>query len=156
MSTKNYYYLDASVLLEEEFYQIVEKLWKNIPDICFLLDAGITNEIARYRSLGRLEEALTLESFVNLLHSLAGTVTVDTAGGFDASALYPYADQTLFILTQQQKLVDNFGDLGDRAVFLHLLDGRLVPFPRGISENGAAFYLERDVYVNAFDAEKLD
>jgi hypothetical protein len=156
MSGKNYYYLDASVLLEEDFYRIVERLWENVPDICFVLDASIAREIARYRDLGRFEEALALESFVGLLNSLAGTLTLDTAGGFDASALQALTAESLYIITQQQKLVDNFSGLGDRAVFLHLLEGRLVPFPRGISENGAAFYLERDVYVNAFDAEQLD
>ena len=156
MSVKNYYYLDASVLLEEDFYQIIEKLWKNIPDVCFVVDGSLQREIENYRSLGRIEEALTLESLSKLLLGLDGTLCVDTAGGFDASALAPLAEQSLFILTQQQKLVDNFGELGDRAVFLHLSGGQLVAFPRGISENGAAFYLERDVYVNAFDAERLD
>ncbi|MBQ8341916.1 MAG: hypothetical protein IJY22_06055 [Clostridia bacterium] len=153
---RNCYYLDSSVLLEEDFYQIIEKLWTNVPGVSFLLDAGIGREIESYHSLGRTEEALTLANLVNLLSSLEGTVSVDTAGGFDSSALLGLNAESLFIVTQQQKLVDNFGDLGDRAVFLHLSGGQLVTFPRGISENGAAFYLERDVYVNAFEAEKVD
>ncbi|MBR6727456.1 MAG: hypothetical protein IKM08_04630 [Clostridia bacterium] len=153
---KNYYYIDASVFLEEDFYQIAERLWQNIPNICFLLDESIDREIARYHSLGQAEEALTLAAFAGLLKSLAGTVVVNTAGGFDASALYAFTQENLFVLTQQQKLVDNFSDLGDSAVFLHLVSGQIVPFPRGMDENGDAFYLERDVYVNTFDAEKVD
>ena len=90
MSMKNYYYIDASVFLEEDFYQIAERLWQNIPNICFLLDESIDREIARYHSLGQAEEALTLAAFAGLLKSLAGTVVVNTAGGFDASALYAF------------------------------------------------------------------
>lgn len=156
MSVKNYYYLDASMLLEEDFYQIVEALQRDVPDICFVLDRDIEREIENYRRLGHTEETLTLRNFVNLFTAMDELVQVDTAGGFDASALKPLAEEKLFVVTQQQKLVDNFSDLGDRATFLHLIGGELVPFPRGISENGKAFFLERDVYVNAFEAEKVD
>ena len=76
---RNCYYLDSSVLLEEDFYQIIEKLWTNVPGVSFLLDAGIGREIESYHSLGRTEEALTLANLVNLLSSLEGTVSVDTA-----------------------------------------------------------------------------
>lgn len=156
MSMNKYYYMDASMLLEEDFYQTVESLIRENSGICFVLDHNINREIESYRSLGQLEEALTLQNFVHLLSNMEGTVHVDTAGGFDASALKPLTAQGLAVMTQQQKLVDNFSDLGDSATFLHLVDGQLAPFPRGMDENGKAFFLERDVYVNAFDAEQLD
>ena len=58
MSQKNYYYLDSSVLLEENFYTVVEQLWDS--GACFVLDTHIHREIELYRTLGRSEEALTL------------------------------------------------------------------------------------------------
>lgn len=156
MSVKNYYYIDASVFLEEDFYKVAEKLWTNIPDICFLLDSGIEYEIERYRKLGMIEEALTLASFASLLKGLAGTLTVDTADGFDPAALLALEEGSIFVLTQRETLVDNLAALGERGVFLHLENGQLMPFESKMDQNGDAFYLERDVYVNAFDAERLD
>ncbi|MBQ9099450.1 MAG: hypothetical protein IJY50_08515 [Clostridia bacterium] len=156
MSKKNYYYLDASVLLEEDFYQTVQEYCRTVPDLAFVLDGGIYHEIESYRSLGRVEEALTLENFINLFAALGIALQVDTAGGFDPSALAPLAQENLFVVTQQQKLVDNFGELGESVTFLHVVQGRPVPFPRGISENGAAFCPDRDIYVNPFDGEKVD
>ena len=156
MSQKNYYYLDASVLLEEELYKTVETLWNTVPDLCFLLDTDIYREIDSYRALGRNEEALTLENFVNLLANLGAAAQIDTAGGFDANALVPLAREHLFIVTQQQKLLDNFDELVGSATFLHYVNGKLEPFVRATEENGAAFCPERDIYVNPFDGDKVD
>ena len=156
MSQKNYYYLDSSVLLQEGFYRTVEQLVSSVSPLYFVLDTDIYREIENDRRLGRIEEALTLENSINLLATLGSALQVNTGGGFDASALYPLAEERLYVLTQQQKLVDNFGELSDRATFLHFVEGELVAFPRGISENGAAFCPDRDIYVNAFDGDKLD
>lgn len=156
MSKKNYYYLDASVLLEEDFYLILEECWKTVSDICFVIDTDIYREIEDYRSLGRIEEALVLENSVNLLAALGAALQVNTEGGFDAAALLPLAEENLYILTQQQKPVDNFSELSGRAIFLRLVEGKLVPFPRGMSENGAAFCPDNDVYVNSFDGDRVD
>ena len=62
MSQKKYYYLDSSVLLEENFYRVVEQLCGD-SDVCFVLDNHMQREIELYRGLGKAEEALTLESF---------------------------------------------------------------------------------------------
>ena len=156
MSVKNYYYLDASVLLEEDFYTIAEELWRTVPDICFVIDEDIYREINNYRALGNVEEALMLESYVNLFATLGSALQVSTEGGFDATALSPLTKEHLFILTQRQKLVDNFADLGEGATFLHLVDGKPVPFPRGMNENGAAFCPDKDFYVTPFDGDKVD
>ena len=156
MSVKNYYYLDASVFLEEDFYSIAEGILRTAEDVCFVIDEHIYREIEDYRGLGKEEEALTLACYIDLLSALGSALQVNTGGGFDSSALQPLAQEKLFVLTQQQKLVDNFSDLGDRATFLHIVEGKTVPFPRGISENGAAFCPDRDVYVNSFDGEKVD
>lgn len=156
MSKKNYYYLDASVLLEEDFYLVLETYWKTVSDVCFVIDEDICREIQNYRELGKIEEALVLENSVNLLAALGAALQVSTEGGFDAASLRPLTADHLFILTQQQKLVDNFAELSDKATFLHMVEGTPVPFPRGISENGAAFCPNRDVYVNTFDGDKVD
>lgn len=152
---KNYYYMDFSVLLEEDFYRVVEELSKTVPDICFLLDGAIYNRIQDFRSLGREADAVTLENFVNLFAALGNALQVNTNEGFEATALMGMAAENLVVLTQQQKLVDNFSILGDRVSFLRYQDGALTPFPRGVSENGMAFYLDRDVYVSTFDVTKL-
>ena len=153
MSQKNYYYLDSSVLLEEDFYRTLEALWGT--DNCFVMDAHIHREIEVYRGLGKLEETLTLESYVDLLGSLKGTVQVDTAGGFDADALAPLAKEKLFVLTQQQKLVDNFASLGDAVSFLSFDGEGLVPFSGSTSINGEAFCPDRDIYVDPLDGDQL-
>ena len=155
MSQKKYYYLDSSVLLEEGFYKVVEQLWSS-SDACFVLDKSIQREIELYRGLGKAEEALTLESFVLLLTQLASTVQVETAGGFDADALVPLAKEKLFVVTQQQKLVDNYATLGDAVSFLSFDGEGLVPFSGSTSENGEAFCPETDFYVNPFDGDKVD
>lgn len=156
MSVKQYYYLDSSILLEEDFYQIIEELRKSGDGVVFVLDADIYREIESYRGLGQIEEALALENLINLLATLGGAAQVSTGGGYDASALASLAEEKLFILTQRPMPVDNFSELADRVSFLHLVEGRLVPFPRGMSENGKAFCPERDIYVNPFDGEKLE
>ena len=155
MSQKKYYYLDSSVLLEEGFYKVVEQLCSS-SDACFVLDKSIQREIELYRGLGKAEEALTLESFVLLLTQLASTVQVETAGGFDADALVPLAKEKLFVVTQQQKLVDNYATLGDAVSFLSFDGEGLVPFSGSTSENGEAFCPEKDFYVNPFDGDKVD
>ena len=156
MSKKNYYYLDASILLEEDFYLVAEELTKTVSDLYFVLDTDIYREINNYRALGRVEEALTLENYVNLFAALGTALQVSTGGGFDAVSLAPLTSDNLVILTQQQRLVDNFGELTESASFMHLIGGKLVAFPRGISENGAAFCPDRDVYVNPFDGDQID
>lgn len=156
MAGKQYYYLDASVLLAEDFYLQAETLVRTVPGVRFLLDAGIYREIEDYRSLGKEEQALTLESFVNLFAALSCAAQVDTKGGFDAAALAPMAAENLYIVTQQQKLVDNFSDLGGNVTFLRFRNGNLELWPAGLCENGRAFYLERDIYVNPFDIESLE
>jgi hypothetical protein len=156
MSKKNYYYLDTSVLLEEDFYLLLEEYWKTVSDICFVIDANIYRDIENYLNLGKVTEAQVLQNSVNLLAALGAALQVDTAGGFDAAALLPLADENLYILTQEQRLVENFAELSGRATFLHLVDGKPTPFARGMSENGVAFCPERDEYVTALDGDKLD
>ena len=156
MSQKNYYYLDSSVLLEENFYTVVETLLGGDPDVCFVLDKHLDREIEIYRALGKVEEALTLESFAALLSHLGGTERVETAGGFDADALAPLAKEKLFIVTQQQKLVDNYASLGEAASFLCFDGEGLVPFTGSTSINGVAFCPETDIYVNPFDGDKVN
>ena len=153
MSQKNYYYLDSSVLLEEGFYRTLEALWGT--DNCFVLDTHIHREIEVYRDLGKFEEALTLEGYVDLLGRLKDTVQVDTAGGFDADALVPLAGEKLFVLTQQQKLVDNFASLGDAVSFLSFDGVGLVPFSGSTSFNGEAFCPDQDIYVDPLDGDQL-
>ena len=156
MSKKNYYYLDTSVLLEEDFYLIIEEYWKTVTDICFVIDTDIYREIENYRGLGKIAEALVLENSVNLLAALGAALQVDTNGGFDAAPLHPLASENLNILTQQPRLVDNFAELAGNATFLHMVDGRPVPLLRGMAENGVAFCPDNDIYVNAFDGDQVD
>ena len=156
MNKKNYYYLDTSVLLEEDFYLLLEELWRTVPDICFVIDANIYHDIENYLSLGKITEAQVLQSSVNLLAALGAALQVDTAGGFDATSLLPLSDENLYILTQEQRLVENYAELSGKATFLHLVDGKPTPFARGMSENGVAFCPERDAYVTALDGYKLD
>ena len=155
MSQKVYYYLDSSALLEENFYTVVEALLGSTPDVCFVLDNDLEREIGLYRALGKAEEALTLESFAALLAQLGNTVRVETAGGFDADALVPLAKEKLFVVTQQQKLVDNYASLGDTVSFVSFDGKELVPFSGSTSINGAAFCPEKDIYANPFDGDKL-
>lgn len=152
----DYYYLDASALLVEDFYLRVEKLIRITPNVRFLLDTGIYREVEDYRSLGKEEEALILESFINLFATLSCAAQVDTQGGFDASALSSMTKGNLFIVTQQQKLVDNFADLGESATFLRLRDKGFEDWPKRLYENGRAFYIENDCYVNPFDIESIE
>ncbi|MBE6630276.1 MAG: hypothetical protein E7624_05435 [Ruminococcaceae bacterium] len=155
MSVKAYYYMDDSFLLEEDAYLMVEELLAREPELCFLLDTAIHARVADYRNLGRESDALALENFVKLFTALGNTLQVDTGDGFRYDALTPMAAEKLVIVTQQQKLVDNFAPLGDGVQFLRFHEGALAPFPHGVDENGKAFYLEKDVYVNAFDIKEL-
>ena len=150
----SHYYLDYTVLLEEDFYLVVERLISETPDVTFYLDANVYRRIEDYRTLGQISEALMLENFVNLFAALGNALQIDTNDGFDPSPLMPMAS-SLTVLTQQQKLVDNFASLGKKTQFLRYLDGQLTPFARGVNENGKAFFLERDVYVASFDITNL-
>ncbi|MBE6702989.1 MAG: hypothetical protein E7585_06225 [Ruminococcaceae bacterium] len=156
MSKKNYYYLDASILLEENFYLAAEELTKTLSDLYFVLDTGIYREIETYRQLGQTEEALTLENHVNLFAATGNALQVNTNAGFDASALIPLTADNLVILTQQQKMMENFAELAGQATFLCLIGGKLTPFLHSMSENGVAFCPERDIYVTAFDGDQVD
>ena len=155
MSAKKYYYIDSSILHEEDFYAIVERFLAEKREIAFVLDSAIHREIKKYRELGEWEKALMLENYLNLFALFDTSLEVDTGGGFDAAPLAMMAKQELVVLTQRQNPVDNFATLSGNVSFLHLVDGKLVPFPRGISENGHAFFLEKDVYLNPFDIDKL-
>ncbi len=154
MATKVYYYMDHSALLEEDFYLVAEDLVKNDPEATFLLDTAIYSRIEDYKHLGEKTKALILENFVNLFAALGNAMQVDTNEGFDPAPLSEMAKH-LTVITQQQKLVDNFTVLGNRVKFLRFADGALVPFPRSVDQNGRAFYLETDTYVTPFDMEKL-
>ena len=153
---KSYYYIDDSVLLEKDFYLRIEKLLKTEKEICFLVDAAIKTRITDYRALGRDADALALENMVNLFAALGNTLQIDTNDGFDPAPLAPIAAKKLTVLTQKQKLVDNFAVLGEKVEFLRYSEGALVSFKRGMDENGKAFYLERDVYVNPFDVKDIN
>ena len=151
---KTYYYLDAGALLEEDFFLIAEQLVNTVPGLCFLLDTAVYREIERSFALGDTRAAYTMQNFVNLFASL-GAMQVDTAGGFECAALSPMAAEKLYVVTQQQKLVDTFSALGASVTFLRCHAGQLVPWTRTVNENGKAFYLTRDIYVNPFEIDKL-
>ena len=153
---KKYYYIDDSVLLEKDFYLKIEELLQNEADLCFILDVAVKARIADYRALDRVADALALENMINLFASLGNTLQIDTNDGFDPTPLAPMAEQgALTVLTQQQKLADVFAVLGNGVQILCYRDGELVPFTDRTDENGKAFYLERDSYVNAFDIKNL-
>lgn len=155
MAKRTYYYMDHTVLGDAEIWRVLEELTATEPELCFLLDSAVYRRIEDFRALGQVEEALTLENLVNLFTVLGNALQVDTNDGFDASALAPMAAEGLVVVTGQQKLVDSFSVLGDKVRFLRFQDGELTPFPRGMDENGKAFFLERDVYVNPFDIKDL-
>ena len=152
---KSYYYIDDSVLLEKDFYLKIEQLLKTEKEISFLIDAAIKTRIQDYRSLGRVADALALENMVNLFAALGNTLQVDTKDGFDPSPLVPLAAKKLTVLTQKQKLVDNFSSLGAGVDFMRYSAGALVSFKRNMDENGKAFYLDKDVYVTPFDVKDI-
>lgn len=149
-----YYYIDDSVLLVEDAYLVIEGLLQKDPALCFLVDAAASVRVADYRALGREADALALENFINLFASLGNTLQVDTKDGFDPAPLAQSAAQKLVILTQRQKLVDSFASL-EGVQFLRLQEGELTPYTHGVDENGKAFFLSRDVYVNPFDVTDL-
>ena len=155
MAVRSYYYIDDSILLEEDFYLVVEELLQKESDLCFLLDSAIQARIADYRGLGREAQALALENFVKLFAALGNALQLDTNDGFDYEPLMPMAAEKLVVLTQQRKLADNFAPLGENVQFLRLHEGALAPFPRSVDENGKAFYLENDAYVNEVDVKEL-
>lgn len=155
MAVQAYYYMDHSVLLEEDFYLIVEGILESEPTATFLLDTAIYHLIEDYRALGRVGDALMLENFVNLFVALGCAMQVDTNGGFDPTPLRPMAKEKLTVITQGQKLVDSFASLGKKVQFLRYQEGALCPFVRGVDENGKAFYLEKDMYVNPFEIKDI-
>ncbi len=153
---KKYYYIDDSVLLENDFYLKVEELLRTEKELCFLVDVAVKARIADYRALAREADALALENMVNLFAALGNTLQIDTNDGFDPAPLAPIAAKgSLAVLTQQQKLADVFSALGEGVQILCYREGELVPFTHHTDENGKAFYLERDSYVNAFDIKEL-
>ncbi len=153
---KKYYYIDDSVLLENDFYLKIEELLQTEKELCFLVDVAVKARIADYRALGRDADALALENMVNLFAALGNTLQIDTNDGFDPAPLAPIAAKgSLAVLTQQQKPADVFSALGDGVQILRYHEGALVPFTHSMDENGKAFYLERDSYVNAFDIKEL-
>jgi len=149
-----YYYIDDSVLLEEDAYLLIEALLQENPELCFLLDSAAPARVADYRALGREADALALENFVNLFASLGNTLQVDTKDGFDPAPLAEMAAQKLVVVTQRQKLVDSFSAL-EGVQFLRVQEGELTPYAHGVDENGKAFFLSRDVYVNPFEVKDL-
>ncbi len=155
MAVKTYYYMDDSFLLEEDAYLMVEELMRGEGEICFLLDSAIHTRIADYRGLGREAQALALENFVKLFGALGNALQVDTNDGFQYEPLAPMAAEKLVVITQQRKLTENFAPLGEGVQFLRFYEGALSPFPHSVDENGKAFYLETDSYVNAFDIKEL-
>ena len=151
----NYCYIDDSVLLEKDFYLKLEELVQTEKEICFVVDVSVLARIADYRALQKEADALTLENMVNLLASLGNTLQIDTNDGFDHTPLLPLADKGLTVLTQERNLVENFSALGETVRFLCYREGALVPLARGAEENGRAFYLEQDAYVNAFEVKDI-
>ncbi len=149
-----YYYIDDSVLLEEDVYLVIEALLQENPALRFLLDGAASARVADYRALGREADALALENFINLFASLGNTLQLDTKDGFDPAPLAEMAAEGLVVITQRQKLVDSFSSLAG-VQFLRVQEGTLVPYAHGVDENGKAFYLSRDVYVNPFEVADL-
>ncbi len=152
---KQFYYVDYTAMLEEDFYREVEHLLATVPEITFLVDSNVYDRINDFRELSSINEALTLENYVNLFTVLGNTLQLSTNNGFDPEALRPMAQEQLTVITQQQKLVDNFATLGEGVQFLRYQDGALSAFPRGVDENGKAFFLEKDVYVSPFEIKDL-
>ncbi len=153
---KKYYYIDDSVLLEKDFYLKIEQLLQDDAEIYFLIDVSAKARIADYRALGRIADALALENMINLFAALGNTLQIDTNDGFDPAPLAPFTiESRLTVLTQQQKQADVFSALGEGVSILCFQEGELVPFTKRTDENGKAFYLEHDNYVNAFDIKDL-
>ena len=153
---KKYYYIDDSVLLEKDFYLKIEQILQDDAEIYFLIDVSAKARIADYRALGRIADALALENMINLFAALGNTLQIDTNDGFDPAPLAPFTiESRLTVLTQQQKQADVFSALGEGVSILCFQEGELVPFTKRTDENGKAFYLEHDNYVNAFDIKDL-
>ena len=127
MSKKNYYYLDTSVLLEEDFYLLLEEYWKTVSDICFVIDANIYRDIENYLNLGKITEAQVLENTVNLLAALGAALQVDTAGGFDWLLTKRIAGEDAthsLYLSDPRRLAVTSGEI---LRHLHSLDGSDCP-----------------------------
>ena len=150
-----YYYMDYSVLTDAGIWRVIESICQSERELCFLLDSAVYRRVEDCRALGKVEEALTLENFINLFSLLGNALQVDTNEGFDPTPLAPMAQQGLVVVTCRQKPVDSFSVLGEGVQFLRYQGGQLTPFPRGLDENGKAFYLDRDVYVNPFEIKDL-
>ncbi len=156
MSVKKYYYIDSSILYEEDFYTVIEHFLNEKREVAFVLDSSIRDEIESERRLGEWERARLLESYLDLFSLLEHSLEVDTAKGFDPAPLADMAASELVVLTQRRNPVDNFASLAGNITFLHLVDGHLAPFVRDISENGNAFYVEEDHYLDRFDIDAIE
>lgn len=155
MAKKQYYYLDASILLVPNFYLQIEQLLRSAQPN-FLIDSAIYHDIETYRAVGAEAQARTLESYVNLLANLGCAAMIDTQGGFAAEALAPMAQQELFVLTQQASVADIFSAVASGAHLLRIQNGELLPWPADMNENKPAFYPERDGYVEQFDIDEIE
>ena len=150
-----YYYVDASVLLAEDFYKVVAALTTQTPAPIFLLDGAVQNEIEESRRRGERERALTLENYYNLFSLLPGSMEVYTLGGFNLASLLPMAE-SLTVLTMRKPLRERFAALGNAVEFYCVEKGALAPLPTDFSENAPAFYLEEDHYLVPFDIGEID
>ena len=149
-----YYYVDDSVLLEKNAYLVIESLLQGDPAPTLLYDRAIHDRIADYRALGRVADALALESFVCLFQTMENARELDTADALDPTPLADLAREGLAILSQRQKPVDGFCTTADVPAFC-VKNGVLVPFENRVENNGKAFSLSRDVYVSPFEAGDL-
>ena len=98
---KQFYYVDYTAMLEEDFYREVEHLLATVPEITFLVDSNVYDRINDFRELSSINEALTLENYVNLFTVLGNTLQLSTNNGFDPEALRPMAQEQLTVITQQ-------------------------------------------------------
>ena len=152
---KTYYYIDASALVTQDFYLLLERLMRDESAV-FLLDSELRREIEGDRRLGAEWDALAMESFVDLLASIPGSMQVNTCGGFDPSVLTPFAREGLVVLTTRRRIFESFRTLGEKVSFFRPVAGDMEPFVDDYSENLPSYWPEQDVYVNPFDAEQLD
>ena len=156
------YFIEESVFNTEKFYLLLESLLDDPKaEPYFAVDANIQETITKYFSMGLLEEAYNIQTYLYFFANRKKLEYINTSGFLDLEDFMSKSAKydEVYVLTQQDKIFDVFKGLEAKMPTLRIYcvkHQNIVEWKEIEKTIYKAFYLKKDKYVNPIDIEKID
>ena len=156
------YFIDEGVFSTEKFYSLLENLMLDQKiEPYFAVDQEIQSDVNNFLSMGLYDDAYNIQTYLYFFANRKKLEYINTSGFLDLEHFMQVSTKynEIYVLTQQEKVYDAFKGLKSRMPNLKIYSVRhrnLVEWKDVEKTKYKAFYIEKDVYVNGIDIDKID